>query len=138
MSLTISSGGSGGVFGPNVYIGGMVGTWVAYKANKFIPGAALSPSAFALVGMAAVFAGTARVPIATLVMVSEMTGGYGLIGPSMLATTIDLLWSEPFRRGSSIRAFMRHKWSKDPIHRPIMQASFGQPSPCWREVLLWI
>jgi CIC family chloride channel protein len=88
MSFTISSGGSGGVFGPNVYIGAMVGTWVAYVADQFIPDAAFNPSAFAVVGMAAVFAGTARVPIATLVMVSEMTGGYGLIVPSMLATTI--------------------------------------------------
>jgi CIC family chloride channel protein len=88
MSLTISSGGSGGVFGPNVYIGGMVGTWVAFVADKFLPEAHLDPSAFAVVGMAAVFAGTARVPIATLVMVAEMTGGYGLIVPSMLATTV--------------------------------------------------
>jgi CIC family chloride channel protein len=88
MSLTISSGGSGGVFGPNVYIGGMVGAWVAFVMDKFIPGAAFNPAAFAVVGMAAVFAGTARVPIATLIMVSEMTGGYGLIVPSMLATTI--------------------------------------------------
>jgi len=88
MSLTISSGGSGGVFGPNVYIGGMVGAWVAYVVDQFVPGANLNPSAFAVVGMAAVFAGTARVPIATLVMVSEMTGGYGLIVPSMLATAI--------------------------------------------------
>ena len=86
MSLTISSGGSGGVFGPNVYIGGMVGAWVAFAVDQLIPGAELNPSAFAVVGMAAVFAGTARVPIATLVMVSEMTGGYGLIVPSMLAT----------------------------------------------------
>jgi CIC family chloride channel protein len=88
MSLTISSGGSGGVFGPNVYIGGMVGAWVAFAMDQLIPGAALSPAAFAVVGMAAVFAGTARVPIATLIMVAEMTGGYGLIVPSMLATTI--------------------------------------------------
>jgi len=88
MSLTISSGGSGGVFGPNVYIGGMVGAWVAFAMDRLIPGASLSPAAFAVVGMAAVFAGTARVPIATLIMVSEMTGGYGLIVPSMLATTI--------------------------------------------------
>lgn len=88
MSLTISSGGSGGVFGPNVYIGGMVGAWVAFAVDYFIPGADLSPPAFAVVGMAAVFAGTARVPIATLVMVAEMTGGYGLIVPSMLATAI--------------------------------------------------
>jgi chloride channel protein, CIC family len=88
MSLTISSGGSGGVFGPNVYIGGMVGAWVAFVADRLIPGAGLNPAAFAVVGMAAVFAGTARVPIATLIMVAEMTGGYGLIVPSMLATTI--------------------------------------------------
>lgn len=88
MSLTISSGGSGGVFGPNVYIGGMVGAWVAFVVDHFMPGANLNPSAFAVVGMAAVFAGTARVPIATLVMVSEMTGGYGLIVPAMLATAI--------------------------------------------------
>ena len=88
MSLTIASGGSGGVFGPNVYIGGMVGAWVAFAMDRLIPGAGLSPAAFAVVGMAAVFAGTARVPIATLIMVAEMTGGYGLIVPSMLATTI--------------------------------------------------
>jgi CIC family chloride channel protein len=88
MSLTISSGGSGGVFGPNVYIGGMVGAWVAFAVDRLIPGAALNPAAFAVVGMAAVFAGTARVPIATLIMVAEMTGGYGLIVPSMLATTV--------------------------------------------------
>jgi CIC family chloride channel protein len=87
MSLTISSGGSGGVFGPNVYIGAMVGAWTAFALDHLFA-LHLSTAAFAVVGMAAVFAGTARVPIATLVMVAEMTGGYGLIVPSMLATSI--------------------------------------------------
>jgi CIC family chloride channel protein len=87
MSLTISSGGSGGVFGPNVYIGAMVGAWTAFALDHLFA-LHLSIAAFAVVGMAAVFAGTARVPIATLVMVAEMTGGYGLIVPSMLATSI--------------------------------------------------
>src|SRR5919108_138368 len=59
MSLTISSGGSGGVFCPNVYIGGMVGAWIAFVTDKLIPGAGLSTAAFAVVGMAAVFAGSA-------------------------------------------------------------------------------
>ncbi len=86
MSFTVGSGGSGGMFGPNVYIGGMVGAWVAFVVDEVVPGADLSPSAFAVVGMAAMLAGVARVPIAALIMVAEMTGSYGLIVPSMLAT----------------------------------------------------
>jgi chloride channel protein, CIC family len=91
MSLTISSGGSGGVFGPNVYIGGMLGGGVAYTLNDWFPGAQFSPAAFVVVGMGAVFAGTARVPISTLIMVTEMTGGYGLIVPSMLASSLSFV-----------------------------------------------
>ncbi len=62
MSLTISSGG---VFGPNVYFGAMLGGWVAFVMDKWIPAAHFTPAAFAVVGMGAVFAGTARVPTRT-------------------------------------------------------------------------
>ena len=88
MSFTISSGGSGGVFGPNVYIGAMVGGAVAYLMDLWFPAAHFVPAAFVVVGMGAVFAGTARVPLSTLIMVAEMTGGYGLIVPSMLASVL--------------------------------------------------
>jgi CIC family chloride channel protein len=91
MSVTVSSGGSGGVFGPNVYIGAMLGGWVAYVVNLWTPHLAVAPAAFVVVGMGAVFGGTARVPLSTLIMVAEMTGGYGLIVPSMLATTLSFL-----------------------------------------------
>jgi chloride channel protein, CIC family len=91
MSVTVSSGGSGGVFGPNVYIGAMLGGWVAYIVDLWTPGIHLAPAAFVVVGMGAVFGGTARVPLSTLIMVAEMTGGYGLIVPSMLATTLSFL-----------------------------------------------
>ncbi len=91
LSLTISSGGSGGVFGPNVYIGAMIGGWVAYVMDLWFPAAHFLPAAFAVVGMGAVFAGTARVPLATLIMVAEMTGGYGLIVPAMLASAISFV-----------------------------------------------
>jgi CIC family chloride channel protein len=128
MSLTISSGGSGGVFGPNVYIGGMVGAWVAFVVDHFLPGAQLNPSAFAVVGMAAVFAGTARVPIATLVMVSEMTGGYGLIVPSMLATAIAFVVQRtlgsyfPYPRLYESQVELR---KDSPVHHlPIVRAAF--------------
>lgn len=88
MSFAIASGGSGGVFGPNVYIGGMLGGAVAYLMDLWFPAAHFIPAAFVVVGMGAVFAGTARVPLSTLIMVAEMTGGYGLIVPSMLASVL--------------------------------------------------
>ncbi|HSB80631.1 MAG TPA: chloride channel protein [Candidatus Methylomirabilis sp.] len=88
MSFAIASGGSGGVFGPNVYIGAMVGGAVAYVMDLWFPAAHFVPAAFVVVGMGAVFAGTARVPLSTLIMVAEMTGGYGLIVPSMLASVL--------------------------------------------------
>jgi CIC family chloride channel protein len=91
MSLTISSGGSGGVFGPNVYIGGLLGGWTAYIVYPWLPSAAVFPAAYVVVGMGAVFGGTARVPLSTLIMVVEMTGGYGLIVPTMLATSLSLI-----------------------------------------------
>jgi CIC family chloride channel protein len=100
MSLTISSGGSGGVFGPNVYIGAMLGAWVAFVMDKWFPAAHFIPAAFAVVGMGAVFAGTARVPLATLIMVAEMTGGYGLIVPAMLASSLSFM----VQRGLTVRA----------------------------------
>ncbi len=91
MSLTISSGGSGGVFGPNVYIGAMLGGWVAYVMDLWFPASYFVPAAFVVVGMGAVFAATARVPLSTLIMVAEMTGGYGLIVPAMLASSLSFL-----------------------------------------------
>ena len=64
-ALTISSGGSGGVFGPTIFLGAMLGGFIAEVFHQ-------PPAAFAVVGMAAVFGGAARVPIATLLMVTEM------------------------------------------------------------------
>jgi CIC family chloride channel protein len=129
MSLTISSGGSGGVFGPNVYIGGMLGAWVAFAADQFLPGIGLDPSAFAVVGMAAVFAGTARVPIATLVMVAEMTGGYGLIVPSMLATSLAFVVqravSAGFRYPKLYEAQVELRSDSPTHHESILRAAFA-------------
>ena len=81
MSLTVGSGGSGGVFAPTLYAGAMLGALVAGLTG--LPSAPL-----VVVGMAAVFAGAARVPIATLIMVTEMTGGYTLLVPAALAVII--------------------------------------------------
>jgi CIC family chloride channel protein len=84
MAFTVSSGGSGGVFAPSLFVGCMMGGVFASLTHD--------PSAgMVIVGMAAVFAGAARVPIATLLMVAEMTGGYQLLVPAGLAVTLSYL-----------------------------------------------
>jgi len=85
MALTIGSGGSGGVFAPTVTIGAMLGAAVGTILNMVLPNADAPVAGFVVVGMAAVFSGAARTPISTLIMVAEMTGGYALIAPAMLA-----------------------------------------------------
>jgi CIC family chloride channel protein len=81
LSFTVASGGSGGVFAPSLYIGAMLGGLLASLAH-------LPAAPFVIVGMAAVFAGAARVPMATLMMVTEMTGGYTLLVPAALAVMV--------------------------------------------------
>lgn len=84
LSLTISSGGSGGLFVPTLYVGAMVGGLFAQLFHQ-------PSAAFVVVGMAALFAGSARVPIAALLMVTEMTGGYQMLVPAALAVMISYL-----------------------------------------------
>jgi CIC family chloride channel protein len=84
MSLTVGSGGSGGVFAPSLFMGAMLGGALAALAH-------LSAAPFVVVGMAAVFAGAAHVPFATMMMVTEMTGGYTLLVPAALAVMISYL-----------------------------------------------
>jgi chloride channel protein, CIC family len=86
MSLTISSGGSGGVFAPALFVGTLLGAAVAAFLHSI--GVEVNESALAVVGMAALFAGSARVPIASMIMVIEMTGGYHMVAPTMLAVAI--------------------------------------------------
>lgn len=77
-ALTVGSGGSGGVFAPSLFIGAMLGGTFAIVLHQ-------QPAVFAVVGMAAVFGAAARVPIATMLMVTEMAGGYHLLVPAGLA-----------------------------------------------------
>jgi CIC family chloride channel protein len=83
-ALTVSSGGSGGVFAPSLCVGAMLGGFCAHLFH-------LPAAPFVVVGMAAVFAGAARVPIATMLMVTEMTGGYNFLVPAALAVMVSYL-----------------------------------------------
>lgn len=86
-SLTISSGGSGGVFGPSMVIGGCSGAAVGLLLQRFWP-APIDPEAFAIVGMAGFFSGCAHAPFSTIIMVSELTGSYELLLPTMWVSTL--------------------------------------------------
>ena len=90
-SFTISSGGSGGVFGPSMVIGGCVGGAVGQVFHTWMPELVPHPQAFAIVGMAGFFSGCARAPLSTVLMVSEMTGGYGLLLPTLWVSTLTFL-----------------------------------------------
>jgi len=87
-SLTIGSGGSGGVFAPALGIGGFVGASLWMAVNALLPGWIPIPAPLVIVGMMALFAGVGRAPIAVILMVSEMTGTLNLLAPSMVAVVI--------------------------------------------------
>jgi chloride channel protein, CIC family len=89
-SLTISSGGSGGVFGPSILIGGMLGGACGKFLNYCLPGLSIDTAAFVLVGMGGFFAGVSKTPLTSIVMVSEMTGSYSLLVPLMLACALNM------------------------------------------------
>lgn len=93
-SLTLGSGNSGGVFAPSLFVGAMLGGMVGTVAHQLWPGVAVDPGAYAIVGMAAVFAGAARAPITAVLIVFEMSGDYQLILPLMLATVLATLMAE--------------------------------------------
>ncbi len=87
-SLTVGSGGSGGVFAPALMIGGLLGASLWILLNGLLPNFSPVIAAFVIVGMMAFFGGVGKVPVAVILMVSEMTGGFTLLVPSMIATTI--------------------------------------------------
>ncbi len=89
-SFTISSGGSGGVFGPSMLIGGMIGGAYGQLMASLLPIGHIDPAAFVLVGMGGFFAGVSKTPLTSIVMVSEMTGSYSLLVPLMLACGLNM------------------------------------------------
>lgn len=97
-ALTVASGGSGGVFAPSLFVGAMLGGAFAILFHQL-------PAVFVIVGMAAVFGAAARVPIATMLMVTEMAGGYHLLVPAGLAVMVSYLlqlWLSSFVRYRSL------------------------------------
>jgi CIC family chloride channel protein len=111
--LTIGSGGSGGVFGPSMVIGGCAGGALGIMLQWLPAGAAPAPANFVVVGMAGFFAAAAKTPISTLVMVSELTGSYSLLLPTLWVCAVSFLLSDD----QSIYSSQAESRSRSPAHQ---------------------
>ena len=115
-SLSIGSGGSGGVFGPSVVIGGAMGGVVGKAFHQFFPKVVTEPGAFVVVGMAGFFTAVSNTPISTIIFVSEMTNSYHLLLPSLLVCSVAYL--------ASRRWTIFHRQVKSKIDSPAHAGEF--------------
>jgi CIC family chloride channel protein len=90
VTTSYASGNAGGIFGPALFIGAMVGGTVGTAAHHLFPAYTATAGAYALVGMGAVFAGIVRAPMTSVLMIFEMTQDYAVIVPLMIANMISL------------------------------------------------
>jgi len=90
-SCTIGSGGSGGVFGPSVFIGAMLGGAFGFLGHQIAPEWVVNPGAFVLVGIGGFFAGVAKTPVSSIIMACEMSASYTLLVPLMLVSSTSYL-----------------------------------------------
>ncbi len=111
--LTIGSGGSGGVFGPSMVIGGCGGGALGIALHWVWPVLVPHPACFVIVGMAGFFAAAAKTPFSTLVIVSEMTGNYNLLLPTLWVCALAFLLSDE----QSIYSSQVESRSRSPAHQ---------------------
>jgi len=92
-SITIGSGGSGGIFAPSLFLGAMAGGFFGTMVHHIFPDITAAPGAYSIVGMGAVVAGTTHGPLSAILILFEMTGDYKIILPLMMACIISSLAS---------------------------------------------
>jgi len=99
-SITVGSGGSGGVFAPSLFIGAMTGGFFGWGVHRLFPMITADSGAYALVAMGAVVAGTTHAPITAIIILFEMTATYKIILPLMFACIISTLLTTSLKSGS--------------------------------------
>jgi len=124
VTASYASGNAGGIFGPSLFIGAMLGGSVGTLAHHVFPTYTATPGAYALVGMGAVFAGIVRAPMTSVLMIFEMTQDYAVIVPLMIANLVSLfiasrLQQEPIYEALAVQ---------DGIHLPTAESRqrYGQ------------
>jgi CIC family chloride channel protein len=114
VTTSYSSGNAGGIFGPSLFIGAMLGGAIGTIAHRLLPAYTASAGAYALVGMGAVFAGVVRAPMTSVLMIFEMTQDYAVIVPLMIANLVSLFLSSRLQRQPIYEALAM----QDGIHLP--------------------
>jgi chloride channel protein, CIC family len=113
-SVAYASGNAGGIFGPSLFIGSMVGASVGAVAHLLFPGSTAGPGAYALVGMGAAFAGIIRTPFTSVIMIFEVTRDYTIIVPLMIANLIAYYISQKLQKEPIYEALAH----QDGLHLP--------------------
>jgi chloride channel protein, CIC family len=114
VTTSYASGNAGGIFGPALFIGAMLGGTVGTVAHHLFPAHTATPGAYALVGMGAVFAGIVRAPMTSVLMIFEMTQDYAVIVPLMIANLVSLFISSRLQHEPIYEALA----VQDGIHLP--------------------
>ncbi|MGO9084510.1 MAG: chloride channel protein [Candidatus Sulfotelmatobacter sp.] len=124
VTTSYASGNAGGIFGPALFIGAMLGGTVGTVAHHLFPAYTATPGAYALVGMGAVFAGIVRAPMTSVLMIFEMTQDYAVIVPLMIANLVSLFIASRLQHAPIYEALA----VQDGIHLPTakMRQRHGQ------------
>ena len=108
-TITLASGGSGGIFAPSLFLGAMTGGTVGKAVNTFFPAWSAASGAYALVGMAAMVGATTQAPITAIVIIFELTNDYKIILPLMISTIVAVLTASTLWRDSIYTHKLRRK-----------------------------
>jgi CIC family chloride channel protein len=114
ITTSYASGNAGGIFGPALFLGSMLGGSIGTLAHHWLPAYTAAPGAYALVGMGALFAGIVRAPMTSVLMIFEMTRDYAVIVPLMIANLTSLFISTRFQKEPIYEALAL----QDGIHLP--------------------
>lgn len=129
VTTSYASGNAGGIFGPSLFLGAMLGGAIGSAAHSLFPHYAATPGAYALVGMGTVFAGIVRAPMTSVVMIFEITRDYAVIVPLMISNLVSLFIASRFQKQPIYESLAR----QDGIHLP---TAGTRPQEGHRQVIL--
>ena len=123
--LSYSSGNAGGIFGPTLYMGAMLGGAAGMIAHRFAPFPVGDPGAYALVGMGALFAGIIRAPMTSVFMIFELTQDYQILVPLMVANLLSFTISRRYQPVTIYHALLEQDGTPLPPRTPHSSAVVG-------------